>query len=101
TSKFTLFKSKLLRTKSEISLFAKSAGFSALALDRVSRTWSAEKSAAHDQDVAPKTATSAIAAPLKMTGMETKVVLDERRDKEIAMVVPIAQPQVERNARTF
>src|SRR5207247_4697752 len=87
-ARFARLKSMLLRSKSDRSRFAKSAGLSTLALDSVSRTWSADKSAAHDKDVAPEMATSAIAAALKMMRMKPKVVPDERRDKEIAMVVP-------------
>src|SRR5689334_16675410 len=40
----------------------------------------------------------ASAAALKMGGMKSKMVVDERRDEEIAVVVAIAQAKVQRNA---
>src|SRR5689334_5917547 len=98
-------KSTLLRSRSERSLPAKSAGLSRSAFARTARTSSARRSAARTESVTSSAKSAAAAArtatALKMGGMKPKVIFDKRRDEKVAVVVTIAQTEVERNAASL
>src|SRR5579864_2967270 len=110
-------KSMLLKSRSERSLPARFAGARALAWARIVRTPSAVSSAAHDNDNVPSAATASVISRrgnrlteipgsdprerTKLARVESQVILDVRRDEKIAVVVAIAQAQVEADARSL